>query len=149
MAASAKRKELEDMADRIKRGPEAEAKEALLRILKDQGQMSAKLPDGLGTVSRTVKRQVRLADAEAFCEHMFRSMERARRADPDAPLVDHLLTVKQPLKNENLRWAEQVLEETGLVGEEARSLENMNKALAERGLSLYQVEDVVHTKARS
>ena len=142
------RKEHEDLADRIKKGPEAEAKENVLRIFADRGEDSVRLSDGLGLVSRTVKKQMRLVDAEAFCEHMFKEMSEARARRPGASLVDHLLTVKQPLKNENLKWAESRLDELGLLNDHEALVENLNKVLAERGLAVTLVEDIIHTKPR-
>ena len=140
-----RRRELEDMAKALKDGPEREAKEALLELLDDLGLDSARAP-GIGTVSRKVTKQVRIADLERMCGHMLDRMAEAR--ERGRPLADCLLTTKQALKSENQKWAEEALEEAGKLNDKAGYLENMNSVLAERGLALFLVQDVSLTKAK-
>lgn len=135
------RAELDDLSKRLKDGPEREAKDAILSIMRSNDMLSAKLPNG--TVSRRISKQIRIKDHEGFCRYMFERMREAY--ENGRPLVDHLLTEKRPLKNENVSWAREALEARGVSGEDFNL---MNEALAERGLAMFLVEDVVHTKTK-
>jgi hypothetical protein len=135
-ACREQRSELERLAAAIKKGPEAEAKSAVLEELAVRGQMSAKLEGGLGTVARMFKKTVIMSDAEAACRHMLGEMKIAE--EDGRPLSDHLVTQKTPLKTAVLAWAEERL----AAANKENTMENLSAALRPIGFNVILSEDL-------
>jgi len=134
------RKELEQLAESLKKGPEAEAKDAILTWLKLVGQQAARLPDGGGTVARKTTTSIWMADAGAAAKTQ---LARLKLAEAEGrPLTDELLFQQRPLKNLAMSLAEADLAAQGLPV----NFNNLNNALAVYGFKAVETEDLSYTK---
>ena len=134
------RKELEQLAEALKKGPEAEAENEILTWLKLTGQQAARLPDGAGTVARKVITSVWTADAAKAAQMQ---LERFKVAEAEhRPLTDELLFQQRPSKSLALSLAEADLAARGL----SLDFNNLNNALAAYGFKAVETESLSFTK---
>ena len=133
-AVHEERVELERLAAAIEKGPEAQAKDALLTHLKLTGQDSVRLADGGGTVSRKVTTSVWMADAEIASQYL---LGRLKSAEAEGrPLTDELLFQQRPAQNAALALAKEILEADGRPSD----FDNLNQVLAGMGFKAVQTE---------
>ncbi|MDR1111257.1 MAG: hypothetical protein LBP92_11330 [Deltaproteobacteria bacterium] len=133
----------ERAADRIKAGPEREAKEAILALLAARGAESVRLEGGLGTVSRTYRTTVTLQDAETACRVMLGRMREA--VEDGLPLADCLLLQRSPLRKEALAWAADELENEGRPRDDFEGLADKLRLL---GMGVVKHEDLSYTAGK-
>ena len=135
------RKELERLAEDLKKGPEAQAEAAILEYLRMSGQQAARLPNGGGTVALKTNVSVWVADAVAACQAQFNQF---KEADAEGrPLTDELLFHQRASKGLALKMAEADLAAQGLP---VNDFNNLNAALAKYGFKAVATESLSFTK---
>lgn len=133
------RLELEDLAKKIKNGPEAQMRAAILMYLDSQGMNGSKT--AAGTVSKTSKDHLEVVDTEALLRFMLSNMITALKEG--RPLADALILQKTPLKSGITELVRQRLDVDGAT---PLTDEQFNGIAAQFGIKRVSEPDISFSK---
>jgi hypothetical protein len=139
----AARQELERVSDEIKKH-EDNVTAKIIDHMSVHGQDGVKLPDGVGTVTKVIRKTVFMKDAETACKFMYENMKEA--AEKGTPFVNHLITQKQAHQSKVMDWAKARLEADNL---NPNDFNNLQKILNSAGFDIHETVKLHFAQARA
>lgn len=131
------RMELEHMAKQLASGPEAEARAQILMWMDANGLPGIKTDSG--TVSRSKRFHIEIADMDTFCDYMVSQLSAAKAGG--RPMVDGLLLQQRVLKSSVIEY---LCSELGVNNLVDIPDEQCNTLLEGMGLKFVSYFDVIH-----
>ncbi|MDR1308943.1 MAG: hypothetical protein LBL95_03440 [Deltaproteobacteria bacterium] len=148
-AEALERRQACDKASNQLKAVEADLKAKILACLAGRRTLSARLEDGLGTVSRTYRTSVMVADADLLCRVMYDRMSACLAEGRD--ITDGLMLQRTALKQDALDWAEEELRAEGHEPgqKDFDWAKGMEAKLRTIGMAYVKHEDVSYTRGKA